>query len=32
LRIRSNHVLARCPACGERHQWEVREARLPEAA
>ena len=29
LRIRSNHVLARCPVCGERHEWEVREARLP---
>jgi predicted RNA-binding Zn-ribbon protein involved in translation (DUF1610 family) len=28
LRIRSNHVLARCPACGERHDWEVREAKL----
>ena len=32
LRIRNNHVLARCPVCGERHQWEVREARLPQAA
>jgi transcription elongation factor Elf1 len=32
LRIRSNHVLARCPVCGERHEWEVREARLPAAA
>jgi hypothetical protein len=28
LRIRSNHVLARCPVCGERHKWEVGEARL----
>lgn len=28
LRIRSNHVLARCPACGERHDWQVREAKL----
>ena len=28
LRIRSKHVLARCPACGERHDWEVSEARL----
>jgi predicted RNA-binding Zn-ribbon protein involved in translation (DUF1610 family) len=32
LRIRNKHVLARCPACGERHAWEVREARLPQAA
>ena len=32
LRIRNNHVLARCPVCEERHQWEVREARLPQAA
>ena len=23
LRIRNNHVLARCPVCGERHEWEV---------
>ena len=29
LRIRNEHVLARCPVCGERHEWEVREARLP---
>ena len=32
LRIRSKHVLARCPACGDRHDWEVREARLLQAA
>jgi predicted RNA-binding Zn-ribbon protein involved in translation (DUF1610 family) len=32
LLIRSKHLLARCPVCGERHDWEVREARLPEAA
>ena len=32
LRIRSNHVLARCPVCGERHDWEVSEARLLQAA
>jgi hypothetical protein len=32
LRIRSNHVLARCPVCGECHEWEVSEARLQQAA
>jgi hypothetical protein len=32
LRIRSKHVLAGCPSCNGRHLWEVREARLPEAA
>ena len=32
LRIRTNHVLARCPFCGERHDWEVREAQLRQAA
>ena len=32
LRIRNKHVLARCPVCGERHEWEVREARLLQAA
>jgi transcription elongation factor Elf1 len=33
LRIRSNQVLARCPVCGERHEWQVRDARLlPRAA
>ena len=32
LRIRSKHVMARCPACGERHDWEIREAKLPQAA
>jgi len=32
LRIRNNHVLARCPVCGESHEWEVREARLLQAA
>lgn len=33
LRIRTNRVLARCPACGERHEWQVREAKLlPQAA
>jgi predicted RNA-binding Zn-ribbon protein involved in translation (DUF1610 family) len=32
LRIRSKHVLACCPVCGEHHEWEVREARLLQAA
>ena len=32
LRIRSNSVRARCPACGEHHEWQVREARLLQAA
>jgi hypothetical protein len=32
LRIRSKHVLARCPVCNERHEWEVREAKLLQAA
>lgn len=32
LRIRGNRVLARCPVCGERHEWQVREARLQQAA
>jgi transcription elongation factor Elf1 len=32
LRIRNEHVLARCPVCGERHEWEVREATLLQAA
>jgi len=32
LRIRSKRVLARCPACGELHDWEVRDAQLLQAA
>ena len=32
LRIRDKHVLARCPVCGERHEWEVGEAKLLQAA
>ena len=32
LRIRSNRVSARCPACGEHHEWQVRDAQLPKAA
>ena len=32
LLIRKQHVIARCPVCEERHEWEVAEARLPRAA
>ena len=32
LRIRGEHVRARCPVCGERHEWQVREAKLQQAA
>ena len=32
LRIRSETVRARCPVCGERHDWKVRDAALPKAA
>jgi predicted RNA-binding Zn-ribbon protein involved in translation (DUF1610 family) len=32
LRIRSNMVRARCPACGETHEWPVRDAQLVKAA
>jgi predicted RNA-binding Zn-ribbon protein involved in translation (DUF1610 family) len=32
LRIRTSPIRARCPVCGERHEWEVREARLLQAA
>jgi hypothetical protein len=32
LRIRSRVVLARCPACGETHEWPVRDAWLVQAA
>ena len=32
LRIRHNRVQARCPVCGEQHEWQVSEARLPKAA
>jgi predicted RNA-binding Zn-ribbon protein involved in translation (DUF1610 family) len=28
LRIRSERVSARCPACGDRHEWQVFEAQL----
>ena len=32
LRIRSNRVIAHCPACGKTHEWQVRDAQLPKAA
>ena len=32
LRIRHSRVRARCPVCGERHEWQVCEARLLQAA
>ena len=32
LRMRDHKVTAKCTACGRWHEWEVREAYLPEAA
>jgi predicted RNA-binding Zn-ribbon protein involved in translation (DUF1610 family) len=32
LRIRDKRVLARCPQCGERHEWRVADAQLQQAA
>lgn len=32
LRIRMNPVRMRCPACGERHEWQVRDGQLGNAA
>jgi predicted RNA-binding Zn-ribbon protein involved in translation (DUF1610 family) len=32
LRIRTSLIQARCPACGERHEWRVGEAQLQQAA
>ena len=32
LRIRDKRVLARCPRCGEQHQWRVADAQLQQAA
>jgi hypothetical protein len=32
LRIKSERVRARCPACGQFHEWHVREAKLQQAA
>jgi hypothetical protein len=32
LRIKSETLRARCRACGQIHEWKVREAALPHAA
>ncbi len=32
LRIRRNTVCAKCPACGQMHEWRVGDARLTRAA
>jgi hypothetical protein len=32
LRIRSRMVRAHCPACGETHEWPIRDASLVQAA
>ncbi len=32
LRIKSSKVRAECPACGQTHEWIVRDASLPQAA
>jgi hypothetical protein len=32
LRIRTKTVRARCTACGEWHEWPVRDAFIAEAA
>ena len=32
LRIRNSPIRARCPACGVRHEGQVCEARLSQAA
>jgi predicted RNA-binding Zn-ribbon protein involved in translation (DUF1610 family) len=32
LRIREQTVRALCPACGEQHEWPVRDAFLARAA
>jgi transcription elongation factor Elf1 len=32
LRIKSQTVRSRCPACGQSHEWKVAEAVLPQAA
>jgi len=31
LKIRTQTVRAVCPACGETHEWQVRDASLPTA-
>jgi predicted RNA-binding Zn-ribbon protein involved in translation (DUF1610 family) len=32
LRIRGYRIRARCPVCGEAHEWRIGEARLLQAA
>jgi transcription elongation factor Elf1 len=32
LRIKSNTLRCQCPACGQQHEWQVRDAVLPQAA
>lgn len=32
LRIKAETLRARCPACGQMHQWKCGEAALPKAA
>ena len=32
LHLRRNAVRAHCPACGERHEWALRDAFLAQAA
>jgi hypothetical protein len=32
LRIRSKTLRSQCPACGQHHEWKVRDAALPQAA
>ena len=32
LRIKSKTLSSQCPACGQRHEWTVRDAVLPQAA
>jgi hypothetical protein len=32
LLIRASPVRLRCPLCGERHEWQVRDAQLARAA
>jgi predicted RNA-binding Zn-ribbon protein involved in translation (DUF1610 family) len=32
LQIKSKRLCMRCPACGEMHEWIVRDAELSKAA
>jgi predicted RNA-binding Zn-ribbon protein involved in translation (DUF1610 family) len=32
LRIRANQVQARCPRCGQQHEWLVGDGQLAKAA